>query len=189
MVTTKFRAFIAVEMGQLPELEHFHSELSVLGPGVKVVDMGHLHVTLKFLGDTEESLVPKLNDVMSSAIKGIEPLTIKLRGSGTFPPKGCARVVWVGLEGAEPLGVIASRLEASCRELGFEPEGRGFKPHLTLARIKDPKASNSAIRLAEKFGSSEFGTVKVDKILLKKSVLGPQGPTYTTVLISPMASQ
>ena len=185
----KFRAFIAVEMGHLPELVHFHSELSDLGPGVKAVDTSHLHVTLKFLGDTEESFVPKLNDIMSSAINGIKPLTITLRGSGTFPPKGNARVVWVGLEGAEPLGVIASRLEASCRELGFEPEGRAFKPHLTLARIKDPKASSSAILLAERYSSSEFGSVKVDKILLKKSVLGPQGPTYTTVLTSPMASQ
>ena len=153
------------------------------------MDLGHLHVTLKFLGETEESLVPRLNDVMQSAINGIRPLTIRLLGSGTFPSKGNARVVWIGLEGAEPLGLIASRLEASCRELGFEPEGRAFKPHLTLARIKDPRASIPAINLAEKYASIEFGFVKVDKILLKKSVLGPQGPTYTTVLTSPMASQ
>jgi len=176
-------------MGELPELEHFHAELKNLGSGVKAVDMSQLHVTLKFLGDTDESQLPKLNDIMHGAINRIGPLTIRLHGSGTFPPKGNARVVWVGLEGAGPLGVIATRLEASCRGIGFEAEGRAFKPHLTLARIKDPMASGSAISLVERYATSEFGSVDIDRIFLKRSVLGPQGPTYTTVLTLPMASQ
>lgn len=185
----KFRAFIAVEMGELPDLGRLHSELKALEPGVKAVDLGHLHVTLKFLGDTEESLVPKLNDIMRSATSGIAPFTVRLHGSGTFPPKGGARVVWVGLEGTEPLAIIASRLEASLRELGFEPEGRAFKPHLTLARVKDPRASGSVIALAEKYATDKFGSVNVDRVLLKKSVLGPKGPTYTTVITLPLACQ
>ena len=185
----KFRAFIAVEMGDLPDLGRFHSELKVLGPGVKTVDLSHLHVTLKFLGDTEESLVPKLNEIMSLASSGIAPFTVRLHGSGTFPPKGSARVVWVGLEGTEPLAIIASRLEASLQELELEPEGRAFKPHLTLARVKDPRASSSVILLAENYAIADFGSVNVDRILLKKSVLGPRGPTYTTMITSPLAYQ
>jgi 2'-5' RNA ligase len=184
----KFRAFIAVEMGYLPDLVPFHSELSGLGARVKPVDLGHLHVTLKFLGDTEESLVPKLEEIMHTASNGIGPQTIRLRGSGTFPPKPPVRVVWVGLEGAEPLALIANRLEGACQVLGFPPEGRSFKPHLTLARVKDPRASDSVIGLANKYAKSEFGSVSVNSILLKKSVLGPKGPTYTTVLTSPLAS-
>ena len=185
----KFRAFIAVEMGELPELRPFHSELKKLEPGVKAVELGHLHATLKFLGDTEESLVPKLNEVMRLASSGIAPFTVRLHGSGTFPPKGNARVVWVGLEGTEPLAIIASRLEESLQELGFEPEGRAFQPHLTLARVKDPRASGPAIALAEKFVACDFGSVNVDRVLLKKSVLGPRGPAYTTVITSPLAYQ
>jgi 2'-5' RNA ligase len=185
----KFRAFIAVEIGELPELRPFYSELKKLEPGMKVVDLGHLHVTLKFLGDTEESLVPKLNELMRLASSGIAPFTVRLHGSGTFPPKGNARVVWVGLEGTEPLAIIASRLEGSLQELGFEPEGRAFQPHLTMARVKDPRASGPAIGLAEKFVACYFGSVNLDRILLKKSVLGPRGPTYTTVITSPLAYQ
>jgi 2'-5' RNA ligase len=185
----KFRAFIAVEMGELPELRQLHSELKKLEPGMKAVDLGQLHVTLKFLGDTEESLVPKLDEVMRSATGGIAPFIVRLHGSGTFPQKGNARVVWVGLEGTEPLAIIASRLEGSLRELGFEPEGRAFQPHLTLARVKDPRASTPAITLAENYATADFGSVNVDRILLKKSVLGPKGPTYTTVITSPLACQ
>jgi 2'-5' RNA ligase len=185
----KFRAFIAVEMGDLPDLELFHSELKTLEPGLKTVDLDHLHVTLRFLGDTEEDLVPKLNEIMRSAINGIAPFTVRLHGSGTFPPKGSARVVWVGLEGTEPLAIIASRLEASLQELGLEPEDRAFKPHLTLARVKDPRASGSAKALADRYATDDFGSVEVDRILLKKSVLGPRGPTYSTVITSPLACQ
>jgi 2'-5' RNA ligase len=184
----KFRAFIAVEMGELSDLEQLHSELSGLGVGVKPVDLGHLHVTLKFLGDTEESLVPKLEEIIRTASAGIGPLTIRLRGSGTFPPRPPARVVWVGLEGAESLALIANRLERACQALGFEPERRPFKPHLTLARVKDPRASDSVISLTEKYAHAEFGSVNINSILLKKSVLGPKGPTYTTVITSPLAS-
>ncbi|MDD1743204.1 MAG: RNA 2',3'-cyclic phosphodiesterase [Methanomassiliicoccales archaeon] len=183
----KFRAFIAVEMGQLPDLAQFHSELKGLEPGVKAVDLGHLHVTLKFLGDTEESLVPKLEEIMHIATAGIEPFTIRLHGAGTFPPKGNVRVVWVSLEGAEPLASMASRLEAALQPLGFEPEGRPFKPHLTLARVKDPRASGAVLSLVEKYATGEFGSVDVKSILLKKSVLSPKGPAYTTVLTSPLA--
>ncbi len=185
----KFRAFIAVEMGDLPELGQFHSELRGLEPGVKTVDLGNLHVTLRFLGDTEEGLVPKLDEIMRSASTGVAPFTVRLHGSGTFPPKGGARVVWVGLEGAEPLGLIASRLERPLQEIGFEPEGRAFKPHLTLARVKDPRASGSVVKLAERYATSEFGSVSVGKVLLKKSVLGPRGPTYITVITSPLADR
>jgi len=185
----KFRAFIAVEMGELPELRPFHSELKKLEPGVKAVELGHLHATLKFLGDTEESLVPKLNEVMRLASSGIAPFTVRLHGSGTFPPKGNARVVWVGLEGTEPLAIIASRLVGSLQELGFQPEGRAFQPHLTLARVKDPRASGPATALAEKYALADFGLVNVDRILLKKSVLSPRGPTRTTVITLPLDYQ
>ncbi len=185
----KFRAFIAVEMGELSGLVRFHSELRGLEPAVKVVDLHNLHVTLKFLGDTEEDLVPKLGEIMQAACNGIAPLTVRLHGSGTFPPKGNARVVWVGLEGAEPLAMIASKLDGPLQKLGFEPEGRAFKPHLTLARVKVPSSSNQARGMAERYAISEFGSVNVNSILLKKSVLGPKGPTYTTVLTSPLTSQ
>jgi 2'-5' RNA ligase len=122
-------------------------------------------------------------------LNGIAPFPVRLHGSGTFPLKGNARVVWVGLEGTEPLAIIASRLEGSLQELGFEPEVRAFQPHLTLARVKDPRASGPAIALAENYATADFGSVNVDRILLKKSVLGPKGPTYITVITSPLAYQ
>jgi 2'-5' RNA ligase len=58
-----------------------------------------------------------------------------------------------------------------------------------LARVKDTRASGPAITLAEKYATADFGSVTVDRVLLKKSVLSPRGPTYTTILTLSLAYQ
>jgi 2'-5' RNA ligase len=180
------RSFIAVDLTPLPALGPVLRELSRV-KGLKAVDGSLLHVTLKFLGDTREDLVASIGEVMRSAVSGISPFEVEVVGSGVFPPKGGARVVWAGLEGAEPMGVLARRLEEGLEPLGFPPEGRSFRPHLTLARVKDPAAGGAARQVAESFSSSRFGTRKVEEIVLKKSVLRPQGPEYSDLLRVPLA--
>lgn len=91
-------------------------------------------------------------------------------------------MVWAGLKGAEPMAHIASHLERSLEPLGFAPEAREFKAHLTLARVKDPSAATDARRIAESYSQAEFGRATITEIFLKKSVLRPQGPEYSTVL-------
>lgn len=180
-----FRAFIGVDLAPLPALEGVLGDLSNVR-GLKTVDSSSLHVTMKFLGDTEESLVPSIGEVMRDSCRGISPFEVEVVGSGVFPPKGGARVVWAGMRGAEPLVEIASRLEKGMQAMGFAPEGRAFKAHLTLARVKDPTASAEARRIAEAHVQGKFGVVGVKEIYLKRSVLRPQGPEYSTVLTIPL---
>ena len=179
-IILSFRGFIAVEVRPTDRLRDFHARLSTVR-GIKVVDVEQLHITLKFLGPTDESLVPKIVEAMRSAIDGVKPFEMKLAGSGVFPSRSNARVVWAGLEGADPLGVMASRLENLLAGLGFQKENRPFRPHLTIARVKDPRASLAAAEAAEEFAKVDFGSETVQSILLKKSVLSPSGPTYSTV--------
>lgn len=176
-----FRAFIAVDLAPLPSLEPFLRDLARV-KGLKPVEPHALHVTLKFLGDVEEALVGSIGKTIEGSCQGIAPFQVEVTGSGTFPPKGGARVVWAGLKGAEPMATIAARLESSLEPLGFAPEGRGFKPHLTLARVKDASASNQTRAIAMDYEASAFGSKMVDEVLLKKSVLRPQGPEYSTVM-------
>jgi 2'-5' RNA ligase len=182
---SSFRAFIAVDLAPLPALEPFLKGLSGVR-GLKPVDAAYLHVTLKFLGDAEETLVPRIEAAIRSSCEGITPFEVEVLGSGTFPPKGSARVVWAGLKGAEPLAAIASRLERSLEPLGFAPENRGFKPHLTLARVKDQSISSTVRSIAASYETSKFGAKAVAEVLLKKSVLRPQGPEYSTVVTVPL---
>jgi 2'-5' RNA ligase len=91
------------------------------------------------------------------------------------------RVLWVGLEGGQPLVEIARRLEAETEPLGYPGEGRDFSPHVTLARVKGGGDLDRARQVLEAHAHDAYGEFPVDRIRLKKSVLTPQGPVYSTV--------
>jgi len=177
----KLRAFISVDIepdqtlvAQLRELANSRADLKVVRPGL-------LHVTLKFLGDAEESLVDDIGRRMSDSAKGVDPFQIRLAGMGAFPSMSNIRVIWVGIKDGPPLGELARRLDSSLVDLGFERDKKGFVPHLTLARARSGRNMGEAQEILRRNAATDFGSYLVDKILLKKSVLGPQGPTYTVV--------
>jgi 2'-5' RNA ligase len=175
-----------VDVEPKPNLAKFHHDLMDVGPGLKPVDLGAVHITLKFLGDTDETLIPQIEAVMRRAVLGLPPFTLGLTNAGSFPHRPPIRVVWVGLKGAEPLAQMAQMLEDGLAIIGFAKEDRPFSPHLTMARVKDPKASFATEKLVERYKDQDFGEQAVSSIKLKKSVLSRSGPEYTNVLEAPL---
>ena len=142
----------------------------------------NLHLTLKFLGDTPESKIPELQQVVTKAVKGIEPFVINLRGFGVFPDKRAPRTLWTGIEGdLEVLLDLTRKIEIEVNQLGFPPEGKPFRPHLTLARIKkNQRATGKAIEKASMLADPFiFGSLLVEQVTLFKSELRPTGSVYT----------
>lgn len=180
-----FRAFVAVDVDCGPELRAAIERLRTSGRSLKPVHPDNVHITLKFLGDTDEGVVPELEKMMRSAAKDINPFQVRLVGTGVFPNVRSPRVVWVGLDGAEPMGRMASVLEEGCEPLGFRKEKRGFSPHLTLARVREGEQVDLSSFLQETQGKL-FGSFQVNAIKLKKSVLTPSGPIYSDVLDVPL---
>jgi 2'-5' RNA ligase len=182
----RFRAFISADIVPHDELVSVLRELASARADLKIVRPELMHVTLKFLGDTEESLIEDLAARMLGAVKDISPFTIRLRGMGAFPSLSNIRVVWVGIEDGSALGEIARRLDASVGELGFDRDKKGFVPHLTLARTRSWRNIANVQEVLRRNGATDYGKHLIDKILLKKSVLSPSGPTYSTVTEVPL---
>ena len=157
------------------------AELRASGAPLKLVKLEQVHLTLKFLGDTEEALVPKLVDAMHRSVAGVAPFTVRIVGTGAFPNLRRMRVLWVGMEGGQPLVDIARRLEAETEPLGYPREGRDFSPHVTLARVKGGGNLDRARQVLEAHAKDAYGEFAIDRVRLKKSVLTPQGPIYSTV--------
>lgn len=178
-----FRAFIAVEVPFSSELEKFSIAVKASGASVKIVDMANMHITLKFLGDIPEEKVPAIEDAMKNAISGIKPFRMRMKGAGAFPNLSRISVVWAGLEGADQLAEIAERLEKCLKPLGFEPEKRKFSPHVTLARTRHSPNLKELAEVIRNWGMGDFGDVSVEKIILKKSVLRPEGPFYSDISV------
>ena len=176
-----FRAFISVDLEPQAKLIEFWEGLKGSNAPLKLVNLDIIHMTLKFLGDTQEGLVEEIERIMTESIQDIEPFEVKLKGTGAFPNLNYMKVVWVGLEGAEPLISISRTLDNELSKLGFKREKRGFRPHVTVARVKGPRNKNILADVINEYKDVDFGIKNVDCIRLKKSVLSREGPTYSTV--------
>ena len=177
-----FRAFLAVGMDEGFRSEDVLKELERSGADLKLVEPRNLHITLKFLGDTDEDKIEGIGRAMDASVRGIAPFEVRFRGLGAFPNSRSVRVVWVGLQGAEPLAVISRRLDEELSGLGFAKDPRGFSPHITLGRVRTPRRWGSLPAILDSHAEADLGAMSVERVSLKKSVLGPGGPTYSTVL-------
>jgi len=140
-----------------------------------------VHLTLKFLGDTDESLIPQIVEAIVAAVDGIPPFSIRLIGTGAFPNLRRMTVLWVGIEGGERLVAIAGRLEDRLESLGFPRERREFSPHVTVARVRGGHGLDAVRAVLGARSRDAFGAATVDRVRLMKSVLTPEGAEYFTL--------
>ena len=181
-----FRGFIAVEVPLSEALDELLRELRTSGAGLKVVSAENLHTTLKFLGETEDGLVPDIMEAIRRGTADVRTFPARLRGTGAFPSLARMNVAWIRIEGAEPLGRIAADLEASLERLGFRRESRPWSAHVTVARVKGGRNLDRVRQILRAHETTVFAEWTVDKLRLKRSVLTPDGPTYTTVAEVPL---
>ena len=106
-------------------------------PSVGWVDESRLHLTLKFLGEQSEAVIASLREAMTSVASKHRAFRLRVGEIGAFPNFRRARVVWMGVDRDPRLELLHHDVELACEALGFELEGRAFRPHLTLARVKD----------------------------------------------------
>ncbi len=181
------RAFIAVDFEARPALLGFLRELTSCGARLRVVPPENLHITLKFLGNTEEGMVQHVVDALEQSTEGVSAFTVSLTGTGAFPNQKSPRVVWVGVRDGDPLVTVARRLEERLQGLGFPREKRRFSPHLTVARVKGRQGKEDLSRVMSEYRDTEFGSQDVEAVVLKKSELRPTGAVYSEVALVRLA--
>ena len=164
-----------------PPLESLADQLRNASASLKVVSTDQLHLTVKFLGDTEEGLVSEIVATIREACAEVRPFDITVRGTGAFPSLSRMNVIWVGVDGAGPIARVAAALEASLESLGFAAERRPWKAHVTLARVKGHRDLDRVRRILEDRRDEVFGGHQIDRIHLKKSVLTSGGAQYSIV--------
>ncbi len=112
---------------------------------------------------------------------------MQLQGIGAFPNFRRARVVWIGVEQEARLELLHHDLEVACEQEGFEIDGRAFRPHVTLARIREPLDLDGAKRLARAARRIDFAAVAaVSEISLLESTLAPDGARYRRLHTAPL---
>lgn len=110
--------------------------LRTAAPSLGWVGETRLHLTLKFLGEQSEDIVAPLSDSIDQVAQRHKQFSMQLSEIGAFPNFRRARVVWMGIGRDPRLELLHHDLELACETHGLEVEGRPFRPHLTLARVK-----------------------------------------------------
>lgn len=186
------RLFVALD---LPDdirgcIARFMDGVRGFAPEVRWVRPESMHLTLKFLGETDEATAQRVDQALGE-IRGQAP-QLAFRGTGFFPTPRSARVFWIGIDADEHLAALAGKVEHAMERLGFEREKRAFSPHLTLARSGSGRPGNGPEdkpnlrfrRLQEKLAAMpppDFGTMTPHEFFLYQSKLSPKGSEYTRI--------
>ncbi len=135
------------------------------------------HLTLKFLGEVDEERLPDLKEFLDDF--SFRELTLQAGSSGFFGSKGQYRVAWLGVEGeVQRLAELAHDMDQGLAGLGFEPEKKAFKAHLTLARIKKFVKSDPWRGFSSYVDNMDWPSFTAQQIVLWQSSLTPKGPEY-----------
>jgi 2'-5' RNA ligase len=185
------RLFLAINLPPevRREIEAATASLRECAPDIAWVAEARLHLTLKFLGEQPEERVAEIQDAMAAVASRHREIMMTLAGVGAFPNFRRARVVWLGVTQDPRLELLHHDLEVACERLGFELEGRPFRPHLTLARVKQALPETSLRALARVAKHTEYRTDFIVRSFdLMQSVLGTSGPAYSTLVSAALRS-
>jgi 2'-5' RNA ligase len=177
------RSFIAIEITSnniLSEIIRIQKSLSSSQADLKNVAPENIHITLKFMGSVPESQIEQIKKIIEK--QKIEPFNINLQGIGVFPKLNRPRTIWIGInKGATQITNIFKKLEKELTTVDIEPDKRRFHPHLTISRVRSGRNRDELINVIQELRNVEVGDHEINYISLKKSVLTPRGPIYTTL--------
>jgi 2'-5' RNA ligase len=188
------RLFVAVELDETVRgaaeraADDLRQRLRRTGLEARWVAPENMHLTLAFIGQVEDAAAQSFVSAVRRPF-AISPFALRLGHCGAFPPSGPPRVIWIGLaEGSEGLLALQTDVVRRLEPLGFEPEGRPFSAHLTIARIKDvPRAGARDARAIVTAASVADASCIVNRVTLFRSHLSPKGSRYEALVFGELA--
>ena len=174
------RTFIAININPDNRLKQLIKELkaALSVSRIKWVETENLHITLAFLGDTDEYKIGAVRDILRSTCSSFNSFPLELRDIGLFRSLKDPRVIWLGVC---PSKELADLREAICIEL-FESsiynDSRPFRPHLTIGRPKHLKEISKLSGIISETRNKIIQTSIVDKVIFYESILKQEGPVY-----------
>ncbi|MHB8485432.1 MAG: RNA 2',3'-cyclic phosphodiesterase [Candidatus Acidiferrales bacterium] len=138
-----------------------------------------IHVTLKFIGQVEETKLPAIKDSLANVESSGGPIEIAFRNFGFFPDERRPSVFWLGIESGPNLAALAESISSALEPVGIQQEKREFRPHLTLARFKTEKGLPKLRAIVAPLAHQSFGNTVATQFHLYESVLNPSSAVHT----------
>jgi len=182
------RAFLAIRLppGVQERVVRLKHRLEETGAAVRWARDESLHLTLKFLGSVSSDRLDDLRTAVGQSVGAVPSFTARVAGLGVFPRPDRPRIVWVGVE-APPLKDLAAAVDMATAELGFQPEDRPFRGHVSLGRIKERRGWSRLAAALREHGEADFGTFEIREITACRSELQRGGSVYSDIWTVPLS--
>jgi RNA 2',3'-cyclic 3'-phosphodiesterase len=188
-MATTVRLFLAINL-PAPERRAIRDATSRLRDAARPVSWvteDRLHLTLKFLGEQPEQVIGPLREALLEVAARTPVSRLELAGLGAFPNLRDPRVVWLGVGRDPKLELLHHDIETACAALGHEVDGRAFRPHVTLGRVRSRLSGEASRALSDAARRVEYsGTVDATSFEVMESRLTPSGPNYSVVATIPL---
>ena len=159
------------------------------GTAVRWIRPEGVHVTLKFLGEVPVKKLPAIKLAVQEAVVGHSPFELEFSNIGTFGGREGLRIMWVGIAGdVLRLEALVRTVNAALAVVGFEPERRPFRPHLTLGRVRDEIPTRQRAQIEVDVGKMDVpGTGwRTSQVSLMRSIITAQGASYEVIATFPL---
>jgi len=184
------RSFLAFELPVeiREQIRVISKELKKTALPVRWVKVDNIHLTILFLGSVDEDTIGDIEEKVNVVVKGFSAFKTKLNAVGAFPHWKRPRVIWIGLNGdIGRLSNLRNKLQEELKVLGFMPEKRPFRPHLTLGRFKGPIDRGEDMKwILDRHRDINSDLYQLNELILYKSDLKPDGPVYTKMATWPL---
>ena len=143
------------------------------------VNINQLHLTIKFLGETEEKSIIAIQQAMTEAVRGFQPISLLFDKTGIFGSSYDPRVMWIGPKQTNPEVIRLG--DSVIRQLdlaGFPRDRQNFVPHLTIGRIKSIRDKANFQEVLKAIPEQIFQKAEIREIILFESILRREGPLY-----------
>ncbi len=177
------RIFIAIKIVPGEMLLNLISSFKAVlnGERIKWTELENIHLTLVFLGDTEEEKIRSIRKMLTLKCKGSGYFDLVLSGAGLFKSISDPRVIWAGTKASEGLIKLNRNIKAGLSEAGILIEDRPFNPHLTIGRIKSIRDKEALAAMIGKFQDIEIQIIPVNEVILYESILKLTEPVYSPI--------
>jgi len=174
------RIFIALKVEAEQTLLNMISSLKsgLIKDSIRWTNIDNIHITLVFLGDTEDNVIEELRLMLKEKCKGSGKFKLHLSGCGIFRSMNDPRIIWTGVRTSDDLATLNESIRNGLKQIGITLEDRPYNPHLTLGRIKRISDIQILKSLVEQFRDSEIQIVPVNEVILYESILLQSGPVY-----------
>lgn len=177
------RTFVAIDIPGNSKinkcLDFMSSELA--GEKIRWTTGNNLHLTLKFLGDTEEKTVVDIGTKLKELTQSLFTFSITIRNVGIFRNLRDPRIIWLGIDPCRELMQLKAEIENQMIQFGFLSEERKFSPHLTVGRIKLIENKRALQQIIETFHEQVLHQFVVPEVIYYESILRKEGPEYISL--------